>query len=185
MLVDEKKITLDEYMAMPIGAPYQYINGRLVDWPSRTVVHQLTLNGIILSFANYDDENGGICIMGPIETILDNYNSFQPDFIYIAEDRREIIKDYIYGAPNFVVEILEPMNAYYDLRPKKDMYEKYGVDEYLIIDPFLQNAELYVLKDGLYYLDQKAQKGQVLSSVKLPNLVFDMNEIFRYYESGV
>jgi len=180
MLVDEKKVTLDEYMAMPIGAPYQYINGRLVDWPSRTVIHQLVLNGVILSFVNYEEENGGVCIMGPIETILDDYNSFQPDFIYITEERRDIIKDYIYGAPNFVVEILEPKNAYYDLRPKKDAYEKYGVNEYLIIDPFQKNADLYVLKDGAYYLDQKAQKNQRLSSVMLPNLVFDMNKIFKF-----
>lgn len=142
MLVDEKKITLDEYMKMPIGAPYQYINGRLIDRPSRTVVHQLVLGGLIRSFVNYEEENGGICIMGPIETILDEHNSFQPDFVYITEECREIVKDYIYGAPNFVVEILEPKNAYYDLRPKKDTYEKYGVNEYLIIDPFQMNAEL-------------------------------------------
>jgi Uma2 family endonuclease len=112
-------MTINDYMKMPIGAPYQYINGRLVDWPSRTVIHQLVLNGVIFSFANYEEENGGICIMGPIETILDDYNSFQPDFIYIADERRDIIKDYIYGAPNFVVEILEPVNAYYDLHLNK------------------------------------------------------------------
>lgn len=178
MVVDEKKITLKEYMAMAIGAPYQYINGRLIDWPSRTVTHQLVLNGIIFSFTNYEEENGGICIMGPIETILDDYNSFQPDFIYITDERRDIIKDYIYGAPNFVVEILEPKNAYYDLRPKKDVYEKYGVDEYLIIDPFQMNADLYVLKDGVYYLHQRVQKNELLYSAKLPNLIFDMGTIF-------
>jgi Uma2 family endonuclease len=180
MLVDEKKVTLDEYMKMPIGAPYQYINGRLIDWPSRSVVHQLVLGNLILSFMNYEEENGGICIMGPIETILDDHNSFQPDFVYIMEERRDIIKDYIYGAPDFVVEILEVKNAYYDLRPKKDTYEKYGVNEYLIIDPFLRSAELYVLNDGAFYLDQRAKRGQHLSSVMLPNLVFDMNKIFKF-----
>jgi hypothetical protein len=29
MVIDEKKVTFGEYMAMPIGAPYQYMNGRL------------------------------------------------------------------------------------------------------------------------------------------------------------
>jgi Uma2 family endonuclease len=136
MHFNEKKVTLDEYMAMPIAAPYQYINGRLIDWPSRTVTHQLALNGVILSFGDYEDENGGVCIIGPIETILDDHNSFQPDFIYITEDRRDIIKDYIYGPPNFLVEILEPINAYYDLRPKKDIYEKYALMNTLLSIPF-------------------------------------------------
>ena len=178
MLVAEKKITLDEYMKMPIGAPYQYIDGYLIPWPSRTTMHQLVLGNIIRSFLNYEEENGGICFMGPIETILDDHNSFQPDFVYITEERREIVKDYIYGAPDFVVEILEIRNAYYDLRPKKDIYEKYGVNEYLITDPLLQNADLYVLKDGAYYLHQKAQKSEMLPSARLPNLIFDMNIVF-------
>jgi len=178
MHFNEKIVTLDEYMAMPIGAPYQYINGRLIDWPSRTVTHQLVLNGVLLSFSNYDDENGGTCLIGPMETILDDQNSFQPDFIYIAAEREHIIKDYIYGPPNFVVEILEPVNAYYDLRPKKDIYEKYGVDEYMLIDPFQMNADLYVLKNGSYYLDQRAVEGQHLYSRMLPNLVFDMDKVF-------
>jgi Uma2 family endonuclease len=151
---------------------------RLIDWPSRTVTHQLALNGVVLSFTNYEEENGGICIIGPIETILDDQNSFQPDFIYITEDRRGIIKDYIYGAPNFVVEVLEPENAYYDLRPKKDAYEKYGVSEYLIIDPFQMNADFYVLKDGAYYLHQKAYRTEKIHSVILPGLTFDLAKIF-------
>ena len=49
--------------------------------------------------------------MGPIETILDDKNSFQPDFAYIAADRAEIVKDYIYGAPDLVVEVLYEKNA--------------------------------------------------------------------------
>jgi len=178
MLVAEKKITLDEYMKMPIGAPYQYIDGYLIPWPSRMTMHQLVLGNLVLAFSNYEEEHGGICIMGPIETILDDQNSFQPDFVYVTEERREIVKDYIYGAPDFVVEILEIKNAYYDLRPKKDIYEKYGVNEYLIIDPILRNAELYVLKDDAYYLYQKAQKSDMLSSARLPNLIFDMNKVF-------
>ena len=182
MLVAEKKVTLDEYMQMPIGAPYQYIDGYLIPWPSRTTLHQLVLGNIIESFLNYEEENGGICIMGPIETILDDHNSFQPDFVYITEKRREIVKDYIYGAPDLVVEILEVINAYYDLRPKKNIYEKYGVKEYLIIDPIQLNAELYVLKDGAYYLHQKAQKTDILRTAILPGLIFDMVKVFNKTE---
>jgi len=181
MLTIEKKLTLDEYMQMPIGAPYQYINGCLIDWPSRTVNHQLTLAAVATAFITYEDrvKNKGTYLMGPIEVILDNQNSFQPDFVYVAEERRDIIRDYIYGPPDLVVEVLWEKNAYYDLRPKKDTYEKYGVKEYIIIDPIAQNADLYALTDGAYYLHQKAQKNETLHSLILPGFAIDLAKVFK------
>ncbi len=165
-------------MQMPIGAPYQYINGCLIDWPSRTIDHQVALMNVIAAFVNYGDriKDNGIYIPGPIEVILDDQNSFQPDFIYISNERRDIVKDYIYGAPDIVVEVLWEKNAYYDLRPKKDAYEKYGVKEYIVIDPIQQNADLYLLKDGFYYLHQKSY--EALNSVILPGLKFDLPKLF-------
>ncbi len=79
-------------------------------------------------------------------------------FIYQKDRIAEIAKERIEGAPDLVLEILSPSTAYYDLRQKKDIYEKYGVKEYIIIDPIVQIAELYSLKDGFYYLHEKAQR---------------------------
>lgn len=181
MLSPEKKVTLVEYMQMPIYAPYQYINGCLVDWPSRTLIHQSILMNLITTISAFQDENknSGTFIMGPIETILDELNSFQPDFVYIGADN-DIIKDYIYGAADIVFEILCEQNAYYDLRPKKDTYEKYGVKEYIIIDPVQESAYLYILKAGAFYLHQKAQKNDVLNSVVLPGLSLKLEDFFIY-----
>jgi Uma2 family endonuclease len=181
MSTNEKKVTLDEYMQMPIGAPYQYINGRLVDWPSRTPAHQIALMNFTAAISNYADrtDDEGIFLIGPMETILDDQNSFQPDFVYIAAGRLEIVKDYVYGPPDLVVEVLWEKNAYYDLRPKKDTYEKYGVKEYIIIDPIAQDADLYVLKDGTYYLHQKSQKNEELNSVLLQGLSIDLSKLFK------
>ena len=72
------------------------------------------------------------------------------------------MKDRIEGAPDLIIEILSPSNAYYDLRQKKDIYEKYGVKEYIIIDPVQQNADLYALKDNKYYMHQKAESNEKL-----------------------
>jgi len=121
MLTYEKKVTLEEYMQMPIGAPFQYINGCLIDWPSRTPVHQFVLGHICTIIANYgnETENKGGFVIGPIEVVLDTQSSFQPDFAYVAASRAKIVKDYIYGAPDLVVEVLWEKNAYYDLRPQK------------------------------------------------------------------
>jgi Uma2 family endonuclease len=182
MLTYEKSVTFNEYMQLPIGPPYQYINGCLIDWPSRTPAHQITLGNICSIFGLYekDTENKGIFLMGPIETIFDDQNSFQPDFVYISKERRDIVKDYIYGSPDLVVEILWEKNAYYDLRQKKDIYEKYGVKEYIIVDPIAFNCELYVLINGAFQLHQKAGRTEQLNSVLLSGLSFDLNKIFNF-----
>jgi Uma2 family endonuclease len=62
---------------------------------------------------------------------------------------------------------------------KKDIYEKYDVKEYIIIDPVLMNADLYALKDGIYYLHQRAGKTALINSLILPGLSFDLKRMFR------
>lgn len=76
------------------------------------------------------------------------------------------------------VEVLWEKNAYYDLRPKMDAYEKYGVKEYIIVDPIAENADLYVLKDSACYLHQKTQKNENLNSVLLPGFSIEINKLF-------
>jgi Uma2 family endonuclease len=110
---------------------------------------------------------------------LDEGNVLQPDILYITEERKDIIKDRVEGAPDLVIEILSPSNAYYDLRQKKNIYEKYGVKEYIIVDPIEQSAELYALKNGTYYLHQKAQNNEHLNSVLLQGFSIDLSKLFK------
>ncbi len=123
--------------------------------------------------------NNGFVVSAPMDVKFDDGNVLKPDILYISPERKEeIVKDRIEGAPDLVVEILSPSNAYYDLRLKKDIYEKYGVKEYIIIDPIARNADLYVLQDGVYYLHQKALKNETLNSVLLAGFGFELNKVF-------
>jgi Uma2 family endonuclease len=111
---------------------------------------------------------------------FDSGNVLQPDILFIVEERKsELVKDRVEGAPDLIIEILSPSNAYYDLRQKKDVYEKYGVKEYIIIDPVQENADLYALKDGAYYLHQKAQKTEILNSLLLPGFGLELSKLFK------
>jgi Uma2 family endonuclease len=178
----KKKYTVADYMATELYFPYQLIHGEYIDWPSRTIVHQLTLSAVLTTIMNYRDTvgNKGFFVHGPIDVVLDTHNVLTPDFIYVAEERvPELVKDFIAGAPDLVVEILWEKNAYYDLRPKKDLYEQYGVQEYIIFDPIAKNADLYTFTNGVYLLQQKAKESEVLNSVLLQGLSFDLEKIFK------
>ena len=90
---------------------------------------------------------------------------FQETGLYLAEDMDEYIPDGmvvcdpgkvrddgVYGTPDLVVEILSRSTARYDKGRKKDVYERYGVREYWIVDPFSLAVEQYVLEEGRFVL---------------------------------
>ena len=178
----KKKYTADDYMMLEEGAPFQLINYDLVMSPSPIPVHQVVSMRLIQAISNFLDSknDNGFLVSAPMDVKFDEGNVLQPDILYITEERKtEIIKDFITGAPDLVIEILSPSNAYYDLRQKKDIYEKYSVKEYIVIDPVQENADLYALKEGAYYLHQKATKDEQLNSVLLQGLKIDLSTLFK------
>ena len=62
----------------------------------------------------------------------------------------KITEKNIHGAPDLVVEILSPSTAKKDCTVKLELYRKYGVKEYWIVDP--ENDEITA-----YYFAEKKQ----------------------------
>ena len=181
LAAEKKKYTIKDYQLMDEGSPFQLINADLVMSPTPTSFHQILAARIFKLIDSYLEQSnsGGICLFAPLDVQLDEENIFQPDLLYIAESRKaELIKDHIYGAPDLIVEILSPSTAYYDLRQKKDIYEKYGVKEYILIDPLQLNAEIYILEENHFVLRQKAGINEALESVLLNGFTIDLNKLF-------
>ena len=181
LTAEKKKYTVDDYMMLEEGAPFQLINYDLVMSPSPLALHQQVLFALSETIVLYNIEQGrkGQWMYSAMDVKFDDGNILQPDILYITEERKsELIKERVEGAPDLIIEILSPSNAYYDLRQKKDLYEKYGVKEYIIVDPIAQNADLYVLRNGIYERHQRAEKTEKLNSVLLPGLTFDLAKIF-------
>ncbi|PWK73816.1 Uma2 family endonuclease [Mucilaginibacter oryzae] len=182
LIADQKKYTVEDYLMLEEGVPFQLINYDLITSPSPLSIHQQVLYALSEIIVLYNIKHGrqGQWLYAPMDVKFDDGNVVQPDILYIAEDRKkELIKHRIEGAPDLIIEILSPSNAYYDLRQKKDVYEKYGVKEYIIIDPIQQNADLYALKSGVYVLAQKVQLTETLKSVLLPVFDIEVSTLFK------
>ena len=177
----KKKYTADDYMMLEEGAPFQLINNELIMSPSPNPFHQFIVTRISKIMLNFlENEKKEAYIAGSMDVVFDENNVFQPDFLYVCEERvGQLIKSRVEGSPDMTIEILSPSNANYDLIQKKEIYEKYGVKEYIIFDPIAKNASLYALKDGVYYLHQKAGENELLSSLVLPGFSFDLSYIFK------
>ena len=178
---EKKKYTEADYQLLEEGAPYQLIDGELVMSPSPVPFHQILLGRLFKIVDNFLEQKnlGGLCIFAPMDVRLDEENIFQPDLLYISEERRsELVQARISGAPDLIVEILSPSTAHYDLQQKKIFYERYGVKEYLIIDPLSKNAEVYVLNDKQFVLQQKGHQNGTITLNTLPGLQISLQHLF-------
>lgn len=92
--------------------------------------------------------NVGKVFIAPVDVYLNNKNAFQPDIIFILEERKNIITEKgVMGTPDLVIEILSEGNASYERGAKKMVYEEAGVKEYWMIHPKSKRCEGFILKN--------------------------------------
>lgn len=135
------------------GIRYELHNGKVVCMSPRPVInHTVIAENISHIFRTY--LRGKKCVSfgdGVDLHLEDKKIRFVPDGMIICN--RDIIKpDGVHGVPDLIVEILSPGTAKYDKGYKKDIYEKYGVKEYWIVDPVNKSIEVYLLEDFKFRL---------------------------------
>jgi len=143
---------MEVFQSLPEGTLAQLIENEFIMSPSPSTVHQRVLRKIFNLLTNHVDQYDlGEIFVAPYDVFLDRKNAFQPDIIFISKDRLYLIKDDgLHGAPDLVVEILSPSTAKYDMDEKKDVYERYGVKEYWLVDPSTKSTQGYLLKSGAF-----------------------------------
>ena len=129
------------------GNRYELIEGELYVSTAPELIHQRTVGNIHFAFKSFLLENPlGEMVYGP-GVILSDYNGVIPDLAYLSNERRDEIATgtRIYGAPNLVIEVLSPgmQNMERDRKVKLKLYDKYGVDEYWIVDTRARAIEVY------------------------------------------
>jgi Uma2 family endonuclease len=140
--------------------------------PTPLFKHQKTIQSIFKELDKIVEEKGkGSIIVAPFDIKLDKtQNSVQPDIIVILKNNpNQVTEDGRYtGVPDLLIEVLSPSNKEHDLIKKKDLYEKFGVQEYWIVDPDTKLAIGFSLIDNLYM-----RIGEEIGKMKSPLLKAD------------
>ena len=181
IITKEKPRNIKDYKLLPEGAPYQLIEGELIMTPAPNPLHQMISGNLFKKLSKIvDAKHAGTILYSPVDVYLDDENAYQPDIVFIAKERQGIIKDDgIHGAPDLVIEILSPSTAYYDIKKKYKVYERYGVKEYWIVDPEMKSIEVFSLKtDGEFELISKAYETGSVKSKVIVGLDIELKEIF-------
>jgi len=115
----------------------QIINGEEIMSPSPKTPHQKASRKLQRILEDYAaDHDLGEVWNAPMDVIFEeNYNRLQPDLIFIPKEKEDIVQDWIRGVPDMVVEIVSKSTIKMDTVVKKEIYERYGVQEYWLLKP--------------------------------------------------
>ena len=149
-------------LAYDIRDDYEIIEGVKFMAPSPGWGHVNVTANLIKLIGNYASINKlGVVAPDNFDVHFPDGNLFQPDFIFVSAENAKLLfqsKDStIHGVPDMVAEIFSRSTMKRDLGIKKDVYERNGVREYWIIDPWSENIQVYLLQDGKYVLDNVYQ----------------------------
>jgi Uncharacterized protein conserved in cyanobacteria len=180
-LVKESPVTYEMYANMEDdGNRYEISNGVLeLMSPSPSSIHQL-LSGEIMLKLNGSCRNEFIILAAPLDVILSDTEVRQPDLVLIHLSRIPIIGNRgINGAPDLVVEITSEHSRKLDKVTKRNVYAKYGVPEYWIVDPSNFTLEQYVLDGDRYELVEVYSGDAAINSKTVPCASFSMHGLVR------
>ena len=146
-------LTYQDYAALPAdGRRYELHEGELSVTAAPVTVHQRVLLRLAVALDQHVRARGlGEVLISPIDCILSDITVVEPDIVYVAADRAAIVSARgIEGAPTLAIEVLSPSTAAIDRGVKLQLYARYGVPYYWIVDIAARSIDAYVLEDAGY-----------------------------------
>jgi Uma2 family endonuclease len=168
-----------DYFRLPeTNKKIELSEGRLIITPSPTSQHQRIIFRLSNSLGNYIlSHNLGEVIISPMDTRLWEGKIRQPDIAFMSNDHLDRITEQLWGVPDLVVEILSEGTAKIDKEDKYLEYQRAGVQEYWIVDPFNQSVEVYTLKNGTYEILGISGPGEIAESKLLDGFKVSVDSI--------
>jgi Uma2 family endonuclease len=172
-----------DYEALPDQPRCELLFGRLYVMPSPTVLHQTVLQLLWEHLRGIARSAGGRAFVAPLDVALADHSVVQPDVIYVAAERLEILRTRIEGAPDLLVEVLSPGTARRDRGEKLSLYARSGIREYWLVEPESRQIEILVNEAGRFVVALPV--GGLYRSQQIPEIHLDVAEFWRSVEAEV
>jgi Uma2 family endonuclease len=162
------------------GRHYELHDGEVVVVPSPLPKHQRVALSIADVLREYEQASGGVVLIAPLDIVFTEYDVLQPDIVFFRHERRDLVRDWeeTRAAPDLAVEVLSRSTEARDRGRKMEMFARFGVPEYWIVDPAKNTLEIYVLRSGEYELTAVADEHASVTSATLDGLTFPASRTF-------
>ena len=182
MVVSEtkRKFTYEDYAKTPEGERYELMDGELIMAAAPNMAHQNTQSNLVGEFYVFvRDRDLGWIYFSPTDVYLTDTDVVQPDILFISKEQSHIrTGKNIHGAPDLVVEILSPSTSANYWGYKKDLYERHGMKEFWLVDPYAKQVIVMLLEDGSYEIVGVYREDDILRSPTLEGFELDLSRVF-------
>ncbi|CAI3562880.1 Uma2 family endonuclease [Clostridium neonatale] len=161
----------------------EYIDGVICMSPSPSTKHQRISSKLHAKLFNILEGKSCEVFHAPFDIVLkrddiEGERLVIPDLCVICDKSGFTENKYI-GVPSLIIEILSPSNQSHDLVTKLNLYMKYGVKEYWIVNPILNTVMLYSLnKENVYEQTIVKTEVGVVKSKLIEEFEVDIEKLF-------
>lgn len=157
-LRDTEYYTYADYQTWPEDLRYELIDGEAYFMaPAPTVSHQDIAGEVYHQLRTALRGKPCRAFIAPVDVRLPKADEaderidtvVQPDVLVVC-DGRKVSERGVRGAPDWVLEVISPASAGHDQVKKLRLYERHGVREYWLVQPWGRVLTVYTLKDGAY-----------------------------------
>jgi Uma2 family endonuclease len=181
----ERGVTVDQLARYPMddGNRYELIDGEVHVTTQPHFRHQRIIHRLSMALGSWNDASGTGEVQSAPGVILSEQNAVAPDLVWVRQDRMHLFDDTdgkFHGAPDLVVEVLSQgsANERRDREIKRDLYDRYGVEEYWVVDRFARRVDVYRRQAGALALVAQPGVDAELSSPLLPGFACPVASIF-------
>ena len=161
------------------GLRRELLYGELLVSPSPIVRHQEVLGRLHIAFGvHVAQRGGGKVFVAPLDIVLSDTNVLEPDLFFVSDEQLEImtIKN-IQGPPALAIEVVS--NSRIDRVSKRDIYARFGIPEYWVVDPDADWVEVYRLHGDRYAKPVIFDASDEITYDKLPGLTISLRDLFQ------
>jgi Uma2 family endonuclease len=177
------KLTYDDFVYFPDdGKRHELIDGEHYVTPSPGRRHQQIVRELLGHIWSHLKRHPAGEIYGaPFDVVFSDFDVVEPDLLFVSNERARVLtQKNVQGAPDLVVEVGSPATRRRDEKTKLQLYERFGVQEYWVVDPDLDAIKVYRLVEGRY---QRAAEltlaaHDVLSTPLMPGLELSLYDVF-------
>jgi Uma2 family endonuclease len=181
MAIQSRSLTYEDLQRMreTRDERLELIEGEIVVTPSPSLTHQIVIHRLdVLLDRAIVESDLGLVIGAPFDVYLDEQNVPQPDLMVVLWDRERVLGSArLESAPSLAIEIISPSSATKDRVTKRNLYARYGVPEYWLVDPDAKTVIIFSdPQDGHYQVEKRTS--EVAISATIPALSADLKALF-------
>ena len=114
--------------------------------------------------------------------MFSHFDIVEPDLLYVSRERGSAIltEKHVRGTPELVIEIESPSTGRRDETIKRRLYERFGVDEYWLVDPAQEVVRVLRRRGDRFgrVRELTRESGDVLTTPLFPGLELRLADIF-------